>query len=465
MVYHSKADSVLEFQLADQQATQTIAAIATPPGKGGIGVIRVSGTLAKVVGEKLCGAKIKPLTPLYRKFIDGSGEVVDEGIILYFQKPNSYTGEDVCEFQCHGSPMVLNMLMEQITNCGARIAEPGEFTRRAFLNRKLDLAQAEAVVDLINSSTQAAARSALRSLTGEFSKRIDHISEQLLRLRVYVEAAIDFAEEEIDFLQDDELDNSIERVQSELVELSIAAEKGILLREGVRVTIAGLPNAGKSSLLNLFAGDDKAIVTPQPGTTRDMIDIAININNIATHITDTAGLRASEDPIELEGIRRAWNATKDADLVLYIVDDEQGVCAEDEDNLRALSQVPVILVWNKIDITGHKEPYESYSKYTQVFVSAKKKTGLNELCKQIEGAFNADFASEGVFLARRRHLDSIQAALEYVNNAQQLLGSSKAGELVADDLRVAHQELGKVVGQVSSEDLLGKIFSSFCIGK
>ena len=465
MVYHAQTDSDLSSKHSDEQTVQTIAAVATPPGRGGIGVIRVSGPRAEEIGSSIARAPLLDRRPALRKFFGSAGRLIDEGIVLLFRGPRSYTGEDVCEFHCHGSPVALNLLLESIVLCGARLAEPGEYTRRAFENGKLDLAQAEAVADLINSSTDAAARSAMRSLTGRLSHQVDSICSELVRIRAYVEASIDFPDDEIDLLSDSHLAESVELVRNALSLLQQRAGQGILLREGVSVAIAGMPNAGKSSLLNRFAGEDRVIVAPQPGTTRDTVEIIIDINGLEVRITDTAGMRAACDPVEAEGVKRAWAAIEDADLIVYVVDDDRGLVSQDRHNLDSLGNKRVVLAWNKIDLTKRSSLSQNYAETSQVLVSAKKGDGFDELCKTIARIAGADFGVDHVFLARRRHLESIRTALAAVETAQRMLLDFGAGELAAEDLRAAHDAMAAITGEFSTEELLGEIFSSFCIGK
>ncbi len=465
MVYHAKTDALVGISHPAGQGAQTIAAVATPPGRGGIGVIRVSGPQAEQIGRRIAAGPLAPARPLLRKLYDLQGRVVDQGIVVLYRAPRSYTGEDVCEFQCHGSPAALGIVLEAIVGLGARLAEPGEYTRRAFENGKLDLAQAEAVADLINSSTEAAARSAMRSLSGDFSQQINDIGDELLRLRVYIEAAIDFPEEEIDLLADEQLLKSADAVCDALADLHCQAGRGVLLQEGITVAIAGQPNAGKSSVLNRFAGLERAIVAPEPGTTRDTVEISININGIEVIMTDTAGMRITSDPIESEGVKRAWDAVRGADLIVYVVDEAKGFDVQDLRNLDSLSGEKVIVVRNKIDLTEGGGSCLNRVEHQQVFVSAKKGDGFDELRQAIATLSGGDFGDEGVFLARRRHLDAIGAALSHADAARLALHGMMAGELAAEDLRAAHQAMGSVTGQVTAEDLLGEIFSSFCIGK
>ncbi len=467
MVHNAQIDTLVDAQPLDDgtdRADQTIVAVATVPGKSGIGVIRISGERAEEIGNRIVDQPLSAARISLRKFCDPEGRAIDEGMALLFKAPRSYTGEDVCELQCHGSPIVQAVLLETVVGHGARLAEPGEYTRRAFANGKIDLAQAEAVADLIASSTESAARSAMRSLTGEFSRHIEKISDELMRLRVHVEAAIDFPEDEVDLLAEANLTRAIATVADDLARLDRLADKGVLLREGAKVAIAGLPNAGKSSLLNRFAGESRAIVAATPGTTRDTIEITININGLAVQIIDTAGVRDTDDAIEAQGVERAWKTMRDADLVLYVIDAQRGLRPYDKTNLASLAGSKAIVVWSKIDIAdGKRAPNESME-FPQVSVSAKKGDGFDELRERMASSAGAEF-DDGVFLARRRHLESIREAREALDQARVLLNNRLVGDLMAEDLRQAQLALGAITGQVSTEDLLGEIFSSFCIGK
>ncbi len=460
MVHHPQTGGRVDGGDAD-----TIAAISTPAGVGGIGVVRLSGPASAAIAAHLAGTVPTARQAGCRTFSDAGGGEIDRGILLYFPAPNSYTGEEVIEFQCHGGPVVLNMLLARVIELGARTAEPGEFTRRAFMNGKLDLAQSEAVVDLINSSTEAAARGALRSLKGEFSNQINRMLDRLLRLRVYVEAAIDFPEEEIDFLGDDQVVSSVDQVRGELSRLLETASRGQVLREGLDVVIAGMPNAGKSSLLNRLSGLERSIVTPHAGTTRDTVDLIVDFDGLAVRITDTAGLRVSDDPVEQQGIERAWRSVSEADVVLYLIDISQGASAVDRRNLADLEDSNLLIVWNKIDLKDSIESPRFECSAEQVSISAKHAIGLDEIRRHIRQT--AGFASndESLFLARRRHLEAIENALAFVEQAHDALSQRQSGELVAQDLRDAMDELGKIVGAMTPDELLGEIFSSFCIGK
>ncbi len=457
MVHNPQADRFLAF------SADTIAAIATPAGIGGIGIVRVSGPQALLFAECLTRVRPVPRRALYRNFLDAEGRILDQGVLLYFAKPHSYTGEDLCEFQCHGSPVVLNLVLQRLIQLGARTAEPGEFTKRAFLNDRIDLAQAEAVADLINSTTAAAARSAMGSLRGRFSERIHDIQEQLLQIRMYVEAAIDFPEEEIDFLSDSQVLDSVEKVRCNLNDLLAQSTQGCILREGVSVVIAGLPNAGKSSLLNRLSGEDRVIVAPLAGTTRDTVDITVDLDGLAVRLIDTAGLRESDDFAEKEGIRRTWNALAEADIVLYVIDCQLGMLAIDRQNLQELNSSKSVILWNKVDLNGNFIPKSDICQ--DLRVSALTGAGICNLRQVICKLAGYDKTEEGVILARRRHLQAIRRSSEFVVQARNALVEANAGELAAQDLKDAMDALGEIVGAISADNLLGEIFANFCIGK
>lgn len=460
MVHHPQTGDRLNGTDVD-----TVAAIATPAGIGGIGVVRLSGPDTTKIVKQVVRALPAPRIAQYRTFVTADGDVIDRGLVLFFPAPNSYTGEDVAEFQCHGGPVVLNMLLVRLLELGARTAEPGEFTRRAFLNNKLDLTQAEAVCDLINSRTEAAARGAQRSLSGQFSNQVNEIHEKILHLRMYVEAAIDFPEEEIDFLDNAEITASITHICTQLSELVDNAARGQVLSEGLRVAIAGLPNAGKSSLLNQLAGHERAIVTPEAGTTRDTIDLVIDVEGLPVCLTDTAGLRGSDDPIEQQGIARAWKIAREADLVLYLVDITQGLDEADRHNLAQFDGTPVLVVWNKIDLDEQFRECSLPDEVDQVSISALHALRLDALRDYIRHFVGFAATDEGLFVARRRHLEALEKSLEYVEQAQHALVHQRKGELAAQDLSDAMDELGKLVGTLSADELLGEIFANFCIGK
>ena len=444
------------------QKIDTIAAIATPPGRGGVGIIRVSGPLAKKISEKILGKTLKPRYADYLSFFDQNNETIDSGLALYFVAPNSFTGEDVLELQGHGGPVVMDLLLQRVISLGARIANPGEFSERAFLNDKVDLAQAEAIADLIEAGSEQAAKSAVKSLQGEFSRWIDESVEALTHLRMYVEAAIDFPEEEIDFLSDGHVTKSLENILSEMDKIFASAQQGVLLRDGMRVVLIGQPNTGKSSLLNALAGRDSAIVTHIAGTTRDVLREEINIDGMPLHVIDTAGLRESDDVVEQEGIKRTWIEIEQADRALLLVDDKTGITAEDEKiHERLPKSLEVTIVRNKIDLSESK----AAEKNDEILLSAKSGDGVDLLREHLKKIMGYTGLTEGIFLARRRHLDALIRAKELVINGQTQLQTSKAGELLAEDLRQAQNALGEITGHVTSDALLGKIFSSFCIGK
>ncbi len=402
---------------------------------------------------------------MFTGFFNDSGNLIDEGILLFFPAPGSYTGEDVCEFHSHGSPVVLNLLLSRLQELGARLADPGEYTRRAFLNGKLDLAQAEAVVDLINSSTAVAAQSAMRSLSGEFSERAHNIVEKIVNLRVFIEAAIDFPEEEIDFLANSDIALAIKQIRHDLRELIDQSTAGSLLREGITVVIAGRPNAGKSSLFNRLALQDRAIVTPHPGTTRDTVDVTIDVSGLAVRLIDTAGLRDVFDTIEQEGISRTRKAVQSADIVLYVIDSEQGVCDDDLQEIDGLDSARCAIVWNKTDLIGDVRPKLASEFCHQIHVSALTGLGTEKIYKIIQRVAGYEVSEEGIFLARRRHLSAMKHAGEFVARAQDALVRQSAGELAAQDLWDAMKALDQITGTPSSDELLGEIFANFCIGK
>jgi tRNA modification GTPase len=449
----------------------TIAAIATPAGRGGIGIVRVSGPGCRDIAEKLLGSVPAPRVAVLRAFLGPEGDAIDEGIALHFPAPRSLTGEDVLELQGHGGPVVLDLLLRRVLALGARQAEPGEFTQRAFLNDKVDLAQAEAIADLIDSGSAQAARAALRSLRGEFSTQVHELTEALLRLRMWVEAAIDFPEEEIVFLADRALGERMEDIRKRFAELGEAARQGALLRDGLTLVIAGRPNAGKSSLLNRLAGYDAAIVTPVPGTTRDVLRERIEIDGLPLHILDTAGLRESPDEVEAEGIRRAHREIGHADRVLFVVDagDPAALAAVEGDIAALPASVPRTVVMNKIDraaAPARIEPGDEKSAArTTLWLSATTGEGLDLLRAHLKECVGFHPTGTGALSARARHLDALGRAQAHVDEAHRLLVDRHAGELVAEELTEAQRALGEITGEVSSDDLLGRIFGSFCIGK
>jgi tRNA modification GTPase len=444
----------------------TIAALATPPGRGGIGVIRVSGPLAASIAREILGEVPRPRRAVIRPFRDADGQTLDQGLALYFAAPASFTGEDVLELHGHGGPVVMDMLLARTLQLGARMAEAGEFSRRAFLNDKLDLAQAEAIADLIDSGSVEAARAALRSMQGEFSVAVNSLTEAVTETRMHVEAAIDFPEEEIDFLADTALRARIDGAIELCVQIAAKARQGALLREGMTVVIAGRPNAGKSSLLNRLAGYDAAIVTAIPGTTRDVLRERIAIDGMPLHIADTAGLRDEADLVEAEGIRRARQEMTRADRILYVVDGElRPDPAKVERELANLPHdVPVTLVINKIDLLAMPSRYEQ-SQPPRLYVSAITGEGIDLLREHLKECMGFQGADSGTISARRRHLDALTRADRHLQEARRQLLEQRAGELMAEELRQAQRALGEITGEFTSDDLLGRIFSSFCIGK
>ncbi len=441
----------------------TIAAIATPKGRGGISIIRISGSLALEIAQK-----IVRLTPSSRKaiftiFYDQNGKPLDEGIVLFFRAPNSFTGEDVLELQGHGGPVIADLLLTEVLALGARLARPGEFSERAFLNNKMDLAQAEAVADLIEASSAAAARCAMRSLQGEFSKQIHAIVNQIIQLRLFIEAAIDFPTEEIDFLSESTVQTDIESVITHLENLYHQAKQGLLYREGIHLVIAGKPNAGKSSLLNCLTGKDAAIVTDIPGTTRDMLKESLEIDGIPIQIMDTAGLRETTDIIEQEGVRRTRQVLKQADVILWIMDIED----KDSSQLKEINsyKIPVVVIKNKIDKTNQLPEKSEWLNYVSISLSAKYNLGIDLLKTHLKHLLGINVSAETVFIARQRHLQAMEKALTYLKLGITSFTSTQASELVAEELKQAQLMLSEITGEFTTDDLLGKIFSSFCIGK
>jgi tRNA modification GTPase len=443
----------------------TIAAQATPGGRGGVGIIRVSGPASRAIATAVLGHCPQPRYAEYLRFRDSQQGLIDEGLALFFPAPHSFTGEDVLELQGHGGPVVMELLLQAVIACGARLARPGEFSERAFLNDKLDLAQAEAISDLIDASSSQAARSALRSLQGEFSKIVHALVADVTQLRVYVEAAMDFPDEEIDFLSEGNVAGHIIELTETLDNILRLAQQGSLLKEGIRLVLAGQPNAGKSSLLNALARREAAIVTEIPGTTRDVIREEIQLDGMPVHIIDTAGLRESADVVEQEGIRRTWQAIEQADGMLLLVDDRQGVTAEDEKILAAVpAGLPVIRVHNKIDLSGRQPGPIADHPGLSLAISAKLGHGLEQLVKAIKTLAGFQASGEGTFMARRRHLHALERASLHLQQAYDQAQAGQA-ELVAEELKAVQEKLGEITGEVSSEDLLGEIFSQFCIGK
>lgn len=448
--------------------TDTIAAIATAPGQGGIGVVRISGPQTKKIACAILGCVPTPRQAYFAKFLNAAGETLDQGIALFFPNPHSFTGEDVLELQGHGGPIILDRILKAALNAGARLAEPGEFSQRAFLNDKIDLVQAEAIADLIACQSEQAAQAAIRSLEGAFSQAVHAIVEQLITLRMYVESAIDFPEEEIDFLADGVILTHINDLLDALYNLQHKAKQGSVLREGIRVVIAGRPNAGKSSLLNALSGQDSAIVTDVPGTTRDILKEYILSDGVPIHILDTAGLRDSDDVVEQEGMRRTKQALSQADGVLLMID---ATTVKDRDVMSSIDDIrqwigrdiPIAVLLNKWDLITHdvlSVPHEHVYK-----ISAKTHEGLDQLKNYFKLLAGVNESLEGSFLARRRHLEAIDQAVAAVIRGKEQLLVFKAGELLAEELRHAQQALSSITGQFTADDLLGKIFSNFCIGK
>jgi len=453
-----------------------IAAIATAPGRGGIGVVRVSGKNIAAVMQAVCGTtELKPRYATYLPFLNADGTSIDQGIAIYFKAPHSYTGEDVLELQGHGGPVVMQMLLarclEAGRDIGLRVAQPGEFTHRAFLNDKLDLAQAEAVADLIEASTEAAAKSASQSLSGVFSQTIRELVDKVIHLRMLVEATLDFPEEEIDFLEKSDARGQLERIRANLNEVFEQAAQGALLREGLNVVLAGQPNVGKSSLLNALAGSDVAIVTPIAGTTRDKVTETIQMEGIPLHIIDTAGIRDAGDEVERIGIERTWGEVNKADVILHLLDASRGPTRADEDIVERLPDgVPVVRVWNKIDLSGHKPAVDRMPDATHVYLSATDRRGIDFLRRELLRVAGWQQTGESRFLARERHLLALKAARDHLevaaaHAAKDNQTSDQALDLLAEELRIAQERLNSITGEFTSDDLLGVIFSRFCIGK
>ncbi len=440
---------------------ETIVAAATPPGTGGVGIVRLSGPGVPGIARRMLGSLPEPRVATYRTFRDQSGEPLDTGLALYFPAPASFTGDPVLELHGHGGPVIVSTIVEAVVGLGARRAEPGEFSKRAFLNGKLDLVQAEAIADLIESGTSQAARAALRSLSGVFSRTVNALAEQLIRLRMHVEAAIDFPEEEIDFLPDRQLLDRIEECGRAFTALLAEARVGRVLRDGYQVVIVGRPNAGKSSLMNLLSGEDTAIVTEVAGTTRDVLREQIDVDGLAVELIDTAGIRENPNRIEKEGIRRARKALARADAVLWIQD--ATIAEADELDETIPDDVPVTVIRNKIDQTG--EAAGASGDGAMIHLSAATGQGLQALRDRLAGLAGYRNLGEGAFTARRRHVDALKRAHGHFLAGRHALEASRAGELLAEELRLAQQALGEITGAVSSDDLLGRIFSEFCIGK
>lgn len=445
----------------------TIVAPATPPGRGGIGIVRVSGPDVPEIAAVLLGELPPARTVRFARFIDAAREPIDAGLALFFPAPHSYTGEHVLELHGHGGPAVLEALVARVLEIGARRARPGEFTLRAFLNDKVDLAQAEAIADLIDAGSREAARAAMRALQGEFSAMVHGLTEALIDLRAHVEAAIDFPEEEVDFLADRQLHDRFQALTDHFEAVAQSARQGALLREGMTVVIAGRPNAGKSSLLNRLAGYDAAIVATVPGTTRDIVRERIDIDGMPVHVLDTAGLRDSTDVVEAEGVRRAHEQMRGADRVLFVIDliADPGALAYAQEQVRLPRDVPVTLVLNKVDLAPGIPLGDTLSGPPRIAVSALTGAGIDRLRDHLKDCMGFRSVEAGTVSARRRHLDALARARHHVSAAEHRLRESRAGELVAEELRTAQQALNEITGAFTSEDLLGRIFGSFCIGK
>ena len=459
-------------QASLQNNTDTIVAIATAPGRGGVGIVRLSGgDLSAFVGQMLSvGNSLQPRVATFSRIVDGQQQTIDEAVVLLFPSPKSFTGETVLEIQGHGGPVILDRLVQRCVELGARLARPGEFSERAFLNDKMDLAQAEAIADLIDASSIEAARSAVRSMQGEFSALVNALVEEMIQLRIYVEAAIDFPEEEIDFLADKKLRDNLQRLTENLATILQRAQQGSLLQEGLTLVLAGKPNAGKSSLLNALSGTDAAIVTDIPGTTRDVLREKITLGGLPLHIVDTAGLRVSDDAVEKEGVRRAWAEIEKADLILFVVDITEDADPHLEDIWPEYfqrypdSRQPITVILNKIDCCAQSAGPLTDRKATFA-LSAKNHLGFEQLIDHLHSVAGYQKQQEGLFSARRRHLDALTKAQDLIRTGIHQLELAGAGELLAEDLRQAQNQLSEITGQFSSDDLLGRIFSSFCIGK
>ena len=448
----------------------TIAAVATPPGRGGVGIVRVSGALCKILAKKLLGITPTPRYAHYLPFLDVQGEVIDEGLALYFPSPNSFTGEDVLEFQGHGGPVLLDRLLENLLQLGVRLAQPGEFSQRAFLNDKLDLAQAEAIADMIDATSRQAANNALKSLQGVFSQKVHALVDKLIYLRMYVEAAIDFPEEEIDFIGDGKVKEDLNAIIKQLEAVKNEAQQGFLMREGMNVVLAGRPNAGKSSLMNALAGYDKALVTEIAGTTRDVLKEHIHLDGMPLHLIDTAGLRETEDLVEQLGVERAWQEIEKADRILLLVDAQETTSLDPlEIWPEFVKRLPhperLTLVRNKIDLTAEAPVADLSTSPPVIRIAAKQLVGVDNLRKHLKEVMGFQNTTEGGFSARRRHLDALQRASQVIHKGKLQLELNGAGELLAEDLRSAQESLAEITGQFTADDLLGKIFGEFCIGK
>ena len=471
----------MSFVETSQLEVDTVCAIATAPGRSGVGIVRISGPLALFISEQILGFTPTPRHAHFCNFLDTSERTIDQGIALFFSTPNSFTGEDVLELQGHGGTYVLREMLDRAIQLGARLANPGEFSERAFLNNKIDLLQAEAIADLIGSNSKQAARSALRTLQGEFSNEIVNLLKLLIKARAHIEATIDFSDEDIDFVSDNKVGDSLSAVLESIEATLTRAKQGALLKEGINVVIAGRPNAGKSSLLNALSGEDSAIVTDIPGTTRDLLSEEINIDGLPVHIVDTAGIRFSDDVVEKEGLRRAQLAMEQADQLLLIVDKSQP--EQSVENLlaplvlltdKSIKELKYLqntaIIFNKIDLLNNEVPslftvdYLDYS-IPAISLSAKENIGINVLRNYIKEVIGFHANEEGAFVARQRHLTALGNAKQLIKSALELLAKNSSLELIAEDLRFAQMKLGEITGEFTSDDLLGEIFSNFCVGK
>jgi tRNA modification GTPase len=449
-------------------STDTIAAIATAPGRGAIGLLRLSGPQARVVAEKICGSLPPPRQVILRAFRDNSGSVLDRGLVLSFVAPNSYTGEDLVELQAHGGAVLLDLLLQAACAAGARMARPGEFSERAFVNGKLDLAQAEAVADLIDAASREAVTAAQRSLEGEFSRQVQALTEELTQIRAWIEGALDFSDEDIDWLADAQLHQRLQDWRAALANLQRQTAQGRRLRDGLVVAIAGRPNVGKSTLLNRLAGVDAAIVSDQPGTTRDVLREHLVIDGLPLTVIDTAGLRETRDAIESEGIRRAWAAVEKAEAILFVVDDRDVESDADAALLSRLpSTAPRLLIRNKCDLSGSPPQKKRSERGIEISLSAANGIGLDLLSAELRtlAGWNAGGDKQTAFTARTRHVVALSAASLHAQQAHHGLQNRQPAETIAEELRLAQQQLGEITGLVTTEDLLGRIFASFCIGK
>ncbi len=448
-----------------QSHSDTIVALATPIGSAGVAVIRVSGSKVFAIATALTKQALKPRHATYTPFYNHNQQILDQGIAIYYQAPHSFTGEDILELQGHGGMIIIDLIIKAIIAKGARIAHPGEFSERAFLNNKIDLIQAEAIADLISASSSAAAASAMRSLQGEFSKKIGALVNSIIYLRTYIEAAIDFVEEEINFLQNDQILQEIKKIQENIKNIQYQAKQGSLLREGISIVIAGRPNVGKSTLLNCLSGNDRAIVTDIAGTTRDVIREYIIMDGIPLHILDTAGLHDSKDKIEQEGIRRSYTEIARADFVLLMTDDlQKDYVLLDEIMQKIPKTAHLILLKNKIDLQAKKACITQTEHAFVISISAKTGEGIDLLKNKIKSCIGLQETNEGIFSARSRHIEALKKAENFLQNATHTL-KQKSYELLAEDLRLTQQALNEITGEFTSDDLLGKIFSSFCVGK